>query len=261
MDNQIAQHFRKEEQEQIENFSSLIQEALDQNRSILTNFLNPREQYILQTLVNRDSDLKLGLFGGFSGAENQRALIYPSYFSPEEDDYLVQVFEIEYPINFAELEHRQILGTMANSGVQRNTFGDIVHNEGRWQVAVNAELADFFQNEIDRIGKIKVKMIPVVADDLLRIESGWETINTTIASLRLDLLISTGFSISRHRAKELIEGRRVQLNWMLVEKSDTIIALNDVISVRKYGRIKLVDILGTTKKDKLRIQLNLIKTR
>ena len=61
--------------------------------------------------------------------------------------------------------------------------------------------------------------------------------------------------------KELIEKRLVQLNWMIDEKADTLIALNDVISVRKYGRIKLVDILGKTKKDKLKIQLDIIKTR
>ncbi len=48
---------------------------------------------------------------------------------------------------------------------------------------------------------------------------------------------------------------------MIDEKADTLIALNDVISVRKYGRIKLVDILGKTKKDKLKIQLDIIKTR
>lgn len=261
MDNPIVQHFRKEEQEQIETFSSLIQEALDQNRSILTNFLNPREQYILQTLVNRNRELKLGFFGGFEEAENQRGLIYPDYFQPEEEDYQVQVFEIEYPTNFAELEHRQILGTLANSGVQRSTFGDIVNDDQRWQVAVNAELSNFFQNEIDRIGRIKVKLVPTIKDNFLRVKNDWERINQTAASLRMDLIISTGFSISRHRAKELIENRRVQLNWMLEEKSDTIIALNDVISVRKYGRIKLIDVLGTTKKDKLKVQMDLIKAR
>jgi RNA-binding protein YlmH len=48
---------------------------------------------------------------------------------------------------------------------------------------------------------------------------------------------------------------------MIDEKADTIIARNDVISVRKYGRIKLVEVLGKTKKDKLKTQLDLIKTR
>jgi RNA-binding protein YlmH len=261
MDNPINQHFRKEEQELIEGFMSLIQEALDQYRSILTNFLNPREQYILQTLVNRDSELKVDFFGGFQGAENQRAMISPTYFEPDQADFLVRIFEINYPTNFTDLEHRQILGTLANAGVQRNTFGDIVHNGNQWQFAVNNELTNFFLNEIDRIGKIKVKLVPVEDDQFLQIENDWERVGDTVASLRLDSMIATGFSISRHRAKELIEKRKVQLNWMLDEKADTVIALNDVISVRKYGRIKLVDVLGKTKKDKFKIQLDLIKTR
>ncbi|CCG90169.1 RNA-binding protein [Pediococcus pentosaceus] len=261
MDNQITQHFRKEEQELIESFSSSLQEALYQNRPILTNFLNPREQHILQTLVNRFPELKVYFNGGFSEAENKRALITPDYFVPAEDDFSVRIFEINYPINFTDLEHRQILGTLVNAGIKRSTFGDIVHQAERWQFAVNGELENFFLNEIDRIGKIKVKLIPTSTNDILKVQDDWEPVNQTVASLRMDSIISTGFSISRHRVKELIEKRLVQLNWMIDEKADTLIALNDVISVRKYGRIKLIDILGKTKKDKLKIQLDIIKTR
>ena len=86
MDNPIGQHFRPDEQPLIEEFSALVQEAKDQNRSILTNFLNPRQQHILTTLVNRDEELQLSFFGGFTNAENQRGLIYPQYFVPEKAD-------------------------------------------------------------------------------------------------------------------------------------------------------------------------------
>ncbi|MEE6657564.1 YlmH/Sll1252 family protein [Pediococcus acidilactici] len=261
MDNAIGQHFRPEEQPLIEEFSALVQEAKDQNRSILTNFLNPRQQHILRALVNRDEELKLAFAGGFANAENQRGLIYPGYFIPEEADFLVKVLEIDYPVKFAELEHRQILGTLANSGIQRDTFGDIVHQHDRWQVATNGELEKFFLNEITRIGRIKVRLKPVDQANILSPINDWERVQVTLASLRLDSVVATAFSISRHRAKELIEHRQVQLNWMVDEKADTIIARNDVISVRKYGRIKLVEVLGKTKKDKLKTQLDLIKTR
>ncbi|APR28692.1 RNA-binding protein [Pediococcus acidilactici] len=261
MDNPIGQHFRPDEQPLIEEFSALVQEAKDQNRSILTNFLNPRQQHILTTLVNRDEELQLSFFGGFTNAENQRGLIYPQYFVPEKADFLVKIFEIDYPVKFAELEHRQILGTLANSGIQRDTFGDIVHYQDRWQVATNGELEKFFSNEITRIGRIKVRMQLAAPSEILTPVNDWERTQVTLASLRLDSIVATAFSISRHRAKELIEHRQVQLNWMIDEKADTIIARNDVISVRKYGRIKLVEVLGKTKKDKLKTQLDLIKTR
>ena len=128
-------------------------------------------------------------------------------------------------------------------------------------MATNGELEKFFSNEITRIGRIKVRMQLATPSEILTPVNDWERTQVTLASLRLDSIVTTAFSISRHRAKELIEHRQVQLNWMIDEKADTIIARNDVISVRKYGRIKLVEVLGKTKKDKLKTQLDLIKTR
>lgn len=56
----VAQHFRREEAPFVESATGWIQQASDEYRPILTHFLNPRQQYILETLVNRDDELKLG---------------------------------------------------------------------------------------------------------------------------------------------------------------------------------------------------------
>ena len=58
--------------------SDWIRQSEDEYRTILTPFLNPREQYILTTLVNRADDLTSHFDGGVSGAESQRAIIVPA---------------------------------------------------------------------------------------------------------------------------------------------------------------------------------------
>ncbi|MGO2223317.1 MAG: cell division protein, partial [Leuconostoc falkenbergense] len=71
----ISQHFREYEQPFIQQVLDWVKQADDDYRLILTRFLNPREQYILQTLINRQSGLRSYLYGGVDGAESQRAII------------------------------------------------------------------------------------------------------------------------------------------------------------------------------------------
>lgn len=85
----------------------------------LTDFLDPRQAYILETLIRQNSDLSFTFYGGYEQAERKRCLIYPAYYIPEETDFGVVLFEIIYPSKFATLSHGKILGTLMNVGVRR----------------------------------------------------------------------------------------------------------------------------------------------
>lgn len=259
MDNNVAQHFRVDEEPFLEDAGRWIQEVFDQNRPVLTNFLNPREQYILQTLVNRVDDIRVKFDGGFLNSELKRGLVFPDYFQPIEDDFNLAILMIDYPTKFAELEHRQILGTFANLGIERNTFGDIISEGETWQIIVNRELSNFFLNEVTRIGKIKVQLRELEMTNIIEPSEDWEETSTTVKSLRLDLVISNVFNVSRQRAKALIEHKRVRVNWSIVEKPDFELQSNDMISVRQFGRIRVEELNGETKKGKLRLTIKFIK--
>lgn len=155
MNKNIEQHFRKEEVPFIDSCADLIDESINQYRPILTKFLNPRQVYILTTLVNRQSDLSAAFFGGYPNSEMKRGLIYPEYFEPSEDDYQVKLFEIRYPVKFSKLRHSKILGTLLGSGVERSTIGDILTDGTRWQFLCTREIADFLKMQISSIGKTR----------------------------------------------------------------------------------------------------------
>lgn len=259
VDSNISQHFRADERNFINQILDIIATANNQYRPVLTNFLNPRQLYIARTLVNRDEHLQIKSWGGYAGAEMQRLLIYPEYYAPNITDFNISIFEINYPFKFAELHHRQILGTLIGSGLTRDSFGDIVNDQGRWQFAANNSIHDFIEQEVNRIGKVHVQIKIVMNDQLVHPQSDWEPMHTTVPSLRLDAVIANVFNYSRNRAKETIERGLVRVNWEEVERPDYQLAVQDLVSVRHAGRFQLLQTGGRNRKDNIRLDLQIIK--
>ncbi|MDN6354634.1 MAG: YlmH/Sll1252 family protein, partial [Lactiplantibacillus plantarum] len=204
MNDNLKQHFRDSEAPFIEQVTGWLRQVADQYRPILTAFLNPRQIYIAQTLVNQLDDVRMRASGGFEGAELQRILFYPVYYEPEVADFQITLFNIVYPVKFATLKHGQILGTLANAGVERDVFGDIVTDGTTWQFVCETEMASYFEEQIDRFGKTKVHLTAVPLSAVITPEDDWEAVTTTVSSLRADSIIKAAFNLSRHHAKELI---------------------------------------------------------
>jgi len=260
-DENLKQHFRDSEAPFIEQVTGWLQQAADQYRPILTAFLNPRQVYIAQTMVNQLDDVRMRANGGYAGAELKRVLFYPTYYEPQLADFQLTLFNIVYPLKFATLKHGQILGTLANAGVERDVFGDIISDGEAWQFFCESELADYFSDQIDRFGKTKIHLTPVALTNVIDPQNDWESITTTVSSLRADSVIKAAFNLSRHHAKEAVEAKHVRLNWAELTKADYELALLDMLSVKHYGRVRLAEVGGETKKARLRITLNIIHSK
>ena len=75
----------------------------------------------------------------------------------------------------------------------------------------------------------------------------------SVASLRLDNTVSSGFKISRSKAAQAIRSGSVCVNHMEVCQPDFRVGEGDLISVRKKGRIRLNEVGGRTGKDRIGI--------
>lgn len=257
-DENIKQHFRPDEGPIIDKLLGMIAIAHGQYRPVLTDFLNPRQVYIANSLVNREDDIKIKAWGGYQAAEMQRCLIYPDYYQPSLADFNLQLFSIDYPQKFTELHHRQIMGTLISDGLERSAFGDILHDQDNWQLLVKKELNAFIQDQVDRIGRNHIRMKEIPFDQIIQPEDDYEMTQTTVSSLRLDAVISAAFHYSRNRAKESIKRGYARVNWKVEERSDYELAVNDLISVRHAGRFKLISENGKNKKQHWRLQLAII---
>jgi RNA-binding protein YlmH len=255
----IYQHFRKDEKEFIDSVLEWREYVENSYAPKVTDFLDPRKQYILQAIIGKNSEIKLSLFPEGGSIERKRGILYPDYFTPSESDYAVTLFEVKYPAKFVNLEHRQILGSLMSIGLKREKFGDIIMNGDRIQMVTAAEIDDFVEMNFKEVGRSKVSLERVPFEDMLSSSEEWRETVTTASSLRLDVILSSLYNISRQKVQTLISGGAVKVNWRVIETSSFEVAEGDVFSMRGYGRSKLVSIEGKTKKDKFRISAGILK--
>lgn len=259
MNENVYQHFKNDERDTIDKIESLIAKADVNYHPVLTDFFNPRERFIAKSVLGNYEGIKMTSFGGIHHADRKRVLFYPNYYQWEKQDFELALLKIDYPEKFAELHHRQILGALVHSGVKRNVIGDIITNGEKWQVITEKKISQYLITQVDRIGKINVRLVPQRLRMVINPLNAWEEENTLISSLRVDNLISNAYHISRTRAKELITDSKVQVNWTNVDRPDYLIGQYDIISVRGYGRIRLNYQLGETAKQKLKVNISVIR--
>lgn len=259
MNANVYQHFRPEEHPFIDSVGDWLEQVESQYAPYLTDFLDPRQAYILETLIRESSELKFTFYGGYEQAERTRCLIYPEYYTPTSEDFQIRLYEVVYPQKFTILSHGKVLGTLVGTGIKREYFGDIISDGERWQVFVAAEISQFVESQLTKIGKVKAHLEERPYTDIIMPKDAWAEETDTVSSMRLDSIISTVYNISRQRSKELIESGKVKINWSVNERPDYLLDLLDIISVRGFGRIQIQGIEGKTKKDKHRLKLGVLR--
>jgi RNA-binding protein YlmH len=251
----IYQHFRPEERE-------FIDQVLQWKRSVeetytpkLTDFLDPRQQQILQIIIGNETDILCQFFGGIENTERKRAIIYPDYHAVEQEQYQISLFEVNYPAKFVSIEHRQVLGSLMSLGLKREKFGDILFEGDRIQIIAAKEISDYLELQFTSIGKAKVSITKIEQVQMITLYNEWDEEIITVSSLRLDSIISAFYHISRQKSQGIIEQGHVKVNHTIILKPSFDCGELDLISLRGYGRTKIISIEGKTKKDKWRVVL------
>jgi RNA-binding protein YlmH len=249
----IYQHFRPEERDFIDQVLSWKDYVESSYSPKLTDFIDPREQHILKTLIGENGSITYKLFGGISEGERKRALIMPDYFLPTEKEFQINLFEIDYPIKFVSIEHPQVLGSIMSLGLKRGKFGDILMKDGRVQFFAASEISDYLKSNLESIGRASIRLKELALEEAITTDELWMEQAITVSSLRLDTIISGIHHISRQKSQLFIQQGLVKVNWTSIENVSFECAEGDLLSVRGYGRVKILSIEGRTKKDKWRI--------
>ncbi|UBH23194.1 RNA-binding protein [Macrococcus armenti] len=247
----IYQHFRQEEIETVKLLEQLVAQAESQYAPMLTHFLDPRQQFILTTLVNR-TELHVHFFGGSGERERMRALIYPYYYVLQDEDFEVSAFQIKYAEKFVTLTHRNVLGALMQLGFKREYLGDIIIGD-TIQIVIATHLNEYIKQHLTKLKSSSVKLIQIDPNALTNPVETYQSFDATVSSLRLDNIISEMMRKSRAVAQKHIEAGKIKVNHVIIDKVSFVLESGDTISIKGYGRAQLIEIGDLTKKQKYRI--------
>ncbi|WP_010172300.1 RNA-binding protein [Bacillus coahuilensis] len=255
----IYQHFRPEEKEFIDTVIRWKEEVANQYAPKLTDFLHPRERQIVEAIIGSQSEVLVSFEGLLPDAERKRCLIYPDYFQPKIEDFDLALLEVEYPRKFITLEHRQILGALMSLGIRREKYGDILLSDDRIQLIAANELKSYITLQFTEVGKSQIELIEKNRKEIIQPNEEWSEYQTTVSSLRLDVMLSTLLKISRNKAQAYITTNKVKVNWREEDRVSFICEPGDMISVRGKGRLKIFSLDGQTKREKWKVTAGLLK--
>ncbi len=208
-----------------------------------------------RTLVENFSELKgvkFTFYGGFDDAERVMFIALPQWCETVEDLDIVKSFTFSYR-KCDKLSHRDFLGTFMSLGITRESVGDILCEEGRTVAFFSDGVADYVREQITKVGGVGVTVSDGFSGELPGF-SKLERFTDTIASLRLDCVVSALISTSREKAKDIILDKKVLVNSKICEKTTFSPDEFSKISIKGYGKFVLDG--ASTQNKKGRIILN-----
>lgn len=252
----IYEHFKPEERPFVDRAWEWVVNAGDYHEVKLSDFLDPRQCYILETLANRHPDAQIRLDGGYEGAERRRALIAPDYRDLSQEPMGLKVLDITSgDQKFLALQHSDYLGAILGLGLKRDKIGDIHVREDGCHVIVAEEIAPFLQMNLHQVHRVNVMTDVLNLGELRTMEKELEPMELTVASLRLDGIVSDVFRLSRNKVLIPIKAGRCRVNWRTEEDPSTPLKVGDVVALQGFGRFKVLEAGGLTKKGRHRVKI------
>ena len=243
-----------------------------------TDFLTPKEQHFLRQYLQRQGRGDgVRFFGGFAGAERCVACFLPDYMrelledlpseSGGEEEYLgdsvretVRMLEIRGS-GYREITHRDVLGAVLGLGLERDAVGDIIllpgDGNGREQprvyLLVTGKIAPFLLESLKKIGSDTVRIREGEFPEGFTFAPKTKALTDTVASGRLDCVIGALTNSAREKAQSLIRGGLVEVDYETEQRPDARLSAPCVISVRGYGKYRLLALGDVTKKGRIRL--------
>ncbi|MEG1981365.1 MAG: YlmH/Sll1252 family protein [Clostridia bacterium] len=227
--------------------------TLNNNKSILThtNFLDEKEQLLITTFLNTIKCKNYFFDGGYDDAIRKVCFFKADFDCNINGVSYLRVIKSKQDT----LAHKDYLGSLMGQNIKREMFGDIIVTSTGADIILMSDILDTILLEYNKVGRKSVKVLEITRDMLSIKADDFKIISDTVSSLRLDLIVSSAFLVSRNTAKELILKGKVLVNSYVNNNSDKLVNINDKLNIRGMGKAELIGILGKTKKDKYKIEI------
>ena len=136
-------------------------------------------------------------------------------------------------------------------GIVREKFGDIiVYPEGADFIVQKENSLYFKENlkDLIRFRKANIEILDI--SNIHENESKTEEISIIVNSMRIDNFITELCHCSRNKAEEILLQEKVMINYETIIKNSKQVNINDILTIRGFGRFIVKEILRKTKSDK-----------
>ena len=233
-----------------------IDAGMRKNIMASTCFLSPRELELSRFLFGAPGGLYE--FGGYGDAERKMLVYLPDYLEESaltgEDSPVVCLRAAFYQGDSPS--HRDFLGALIGAGISRENIGDICVGSDSCDFFVTQGVVSFLLSSFTGAGRTHVQLTQIPLAAVRVPEPEIREIRDTLASLRLDSVISSGFRIGRSLASQYVTAGKAAIDGLPCEKPDKPVSEGAKISVRGLGKIRLAKINGTTKKDRISVVIH-----
>lgn len=244
----------KEEKIFIGKIKDKIKSASEKYMTICSDFLDPHEHKLALGAIKEScvNEINIEFFGGYGDAERVMMFCLPEYTSLEEAaDENLRVIRVSTKDGGRVLRHGDYLGSLTGLGISRSKIGDILVYENGADIIVNDEIVEFLLTNYVKAGKNYLQVSELPISELKIPEGARDLLRTTIASQRLDNIVSSAFGLSRNKAAEAVKRGIVFVNSLEQTKIDKQIVEGDKIALRGKGKIIVKEIGNRTRKDRI----------
>lgn len=243
------QPLNEEEEMFFKRIYSLKDNALSNYKLSILKFLDLRKQDIIKYIIGNDAYLYFD--GGYDDAEYKKCIISP--FELESPDFKITKLKLNYNKKFLDLNHRKVLAVLMELGIKREVFGDILFNGSDVYIMASSENAGFIIDNLRLISHQSVEVVEYSGEIKNIINLSEEKI--FVSSMRLDNVIAHTYNISRAIAQDFIMAAKVKVNQVELLNNNHELKIGDLISVRGKGRFKIMELLGTSKSDRIVLKI------
>lgn len=235
------------------------------NKIVNTEFLTIYQKEIIEKELNKIKLKNYFFFGGYDEAEGNILIIYPEKLgldiAKNNLKNIIGAVEIKLPKELVgKYTHREYLGAVMQTGLNRNRIGDIIVHKEMAYIVVLKENAAYIVDFLKGLTKFSKAKVEEISYDKIKVKKPeFNIITVTISSMRLDNIVSELTKVSRARSEELISEEKVFINSKCNTKVSKEIKEKDILAIRGKGKFIIDKVVGNNKKGKIILEVKKYK--
>lgn len=200
-------------------------------------------------------------FGGTEASERQMIQFGSKKELGYSEEFPIDIIKIS-PLSpkFAEsLGHRDYLGALMNTGIERSLLGDIIIKNTNAYLFCARHISDFIEKNISTIKHTNVVCTNITntidTSDIDGIKPELKELELIAASPRIDAVVASITKRSRSNAAELFNTKKIYINGICNENKSYQLKSGDIVVIRGTGKFIYLGCGNETRKGRIYVHL------